>query len=149
MLLFGAACPDFGDVDASVHPWNCGPVHDLELTACQPAPGGAVQLELAGNPGKYPTTRLRGLLDRLCELIQHAVDAPRTPVCEMRGGGSAPLERPDASSRSWTSGPCQLIVVDNDLDKEVAKRCPVHRFDRGHGLILGLADPHRLPGIAQ
>ncbi|OAP19937.1 hypothetical protein A4R44_09341 [Amycolatopsis sp. M39] len=43
----------------------------------------------------------------------------------------------------------QVIVVDNDLDKSIAKRCLVHRFERDRGFIRDLTDPHRRPGAAQ
>lgn len=61
------------------------------------------------------------------------------------------LDHINESQHRFVDGPrpYQLIVVDNDIDKDISSRCLVHRFDHGHGLIQGLTDPHRAPGVAQ
>jgi AAA domain len=48
--------------------------------------------------------------------------------------------------REWGAGefarPYQLIIVDNDIHTDVAKRIKVHRFTREQGFIRDLVDPH-------
>ncbi|WP_024804043.1 non-ribosomal peptide synthetase [Nocardia sp. BMG51109] len=80
MMLFDEQRPDFGTAAAAILPWNYGPVADLELTVHRPVAGGALALELAGDPARYRRPELRALLDRLCELIARAAGSPHIRV---------------------------------------------------------------------
>ncbi|WP_082711769.1 non-ribosomal peptide synthetase [Burkholderia singularis] len=107
MLLFDELRPDFGAVSATIHPRNYGPVPGLELTVCRPAAGGSLELQLAGNPVQYPVARLRGLLERLCALIEQAVHSPRGTVRELNAAydAHARRQRPSAPVPAWQSWP--------------------------------------------